>query len=103
MKQLLLYLAGFVLIALLAVFAYYAGRVHQFRLDEASYISRVIAVEQPTIKEQQQFLNSLGNSRYYCGKEDNVAGPKFCRAVNNYQIDQEYMKSIARMASWRQK
>jgi len=103
MKQALIYLAAIMMIALLAVFAFEAGRLYQFRLDEASYINRVIAVEQPTIKEQQQFLNSLGNSRYYCGEEDGMAGPIFCRAVNNYNLDQEYMKSIKRMASGRPK
>jgi len=46
-----------------------------------------------TVEVQQRYLNSLGNPRYNCGEVDGKAGEKFCRALNNWSLDQ-YAKEI---------
>ncbi len=46
------------------------------------------AYMQPNILRQQQYLNSLDNERYACGIEDGIAGPVFCKALNNWCEDQ---------------
>jgi len=51
----------------------------------------------PTVRWQQEYLNSCGIDRYNCGEVDGVAGTKFCRAINNWTLDQyalPYMVNI---------
>jgi len=40
------------------------------------------------VSNLQRYYNNLGNSRYFCGKEDNQIGPLFKTATYNYMFDQ---------------
>lgn len=80
MKQAFIYLAGFLLIALLAVFIFEAGRSYQFRLDEASYINRVIAVDTNTpllIERIMDIQREVG-----CKLIDGEIGPESKEKIN---------------------
>lgn len=45
-----------------------------------------------TVRETQQFLNSLDHSRYRCSV-DGIYGPETEQAIENYKCDQHYKES----------
>ena len=86
MKQWLLYFVGFVVVSLLVVFAFEAGRSYQYRIDEAIYISDVIEVKSELllIERIMDIQREIG-----CKMIDGEIGDETKRKVNAITLPQE--------------
>ncbi len=53
----------------------------------AGYQKGLTIYQQPTVRQQQEYLNSLDMDRYRC-EIDGIAGDEFGKALNNWSVDQ---------------